>query len=54
MKSYWMDRQTDDRWTERLMDGWRARHNMMMLYICTNVHENISTGFRVIEWTQFP
>ena len=29
-------------------------HCLVLLYICTKFHENISKGFRVIERTQFP
>ena len=31
-----------------------SAHRLMMLYICTMFRENISMGFRVIEWTWLP
>ena len=29
-----------------------SAHCLIMLYICDKIHENISMGFRVTEWTQ--
>ena len=28
-----------------------SAHHLIMLFICNTFHENISKGFRVIEWT---
>ena len=30
-----------------------SAHSLIMVYICTTFHENISEGFKVIERTRF-
>ena len=30
-----------------------SAYRLIMVYICTKFHENISNSCRVIEWTQF-